>query len=451
MERKRPTLKNKITTTIALTVIFLGIFLLLTVRYFVTAALEPEIANRISAIIALIVVFSIAISIFIGLWLSGEITKPVLGLNKAARRMIEGDLDVRIVDIPKNLCWEIMGCNYKECPAYGHFFERCWFIAGTLCEDGIPKGIFAQKIENCRTCKVYNSYQPDEIMELSDTFNYMARHLKETIEKLNNAYKEVEKEVLLKTEELQIANNELFIEHEKIKRHEQELILINKELDSFVYTVSHDLKEPLRGIETFSRFLLDDYWDKLDDEGKDYLKRISQASHRLKLFIDDLLALSRISRIKNPYETFEPNDIIKDVLKRLDAMIKERDVKIKIDDSLPLLYGDKIKIKEIFYNLILNGIKYNDKKPMIEIAGEDKEKEVVIYIKDNGIGIKEEDFHRIFEPFKRLHKRNKYEGGMGVGLAIIKRVMDEHKGKIWIESKVGEGSTFYFNLPKRVI
>jgi|GEM_PF-5925458 len=446
---KKPSLKNKITTTIALTVIFLSLFIIITTKYLIGGILEPVIANRILAIITLSSVISIALSIFIGLWLSGIIIKPILALNDACRRIVAGDFDAR-APVASHKCWEIMSCNETTCPAYGNSLERCWFIAGTMCKDKEPSGVYAKKIKDCRKCKVFNSYQSDEIIELSDIFNYMARHLKEVIEKLNTAYKEIEKEVLLKTEELQIAHNELLVKHNELKKHEEELIAINKELDSFVYTVSHDLKEPLRGIETFSRFLLDDYWNKLDDEGKDYLKRISRNANRLKLFIDDLLSLSRISRIKNPYETLEPGDIINDVLKRLDVMIKEKDCKIKVDDSLPLLYGDKAKIKEVFYNLILNAIKYNDKKPEIEIGGREEEKGVVFFVKDNGIGIKEGDFGRVFEPFKRLHKRDEYQGGTGIGLAIVKKIIDEHKGRVWVESKIKEGSIFYFYLPKEL-
>jgi signal transduction histidine kinase len=445
---KKPSLKNKITTTIALTVIFLSLFIIITTKYLIAGILKPEIANRISGIITLSSVISIALSIFIGLWLSGIIIKPILAFNDACRRIVAGDFNAR-APVVSHKCWEIMSCNNTACPAYGHFLERCWFIAGTMCKDKEPQGIYAKKIGDCKKCRVFNSYESDEIIEFSDIFNYMARHLKEVIEKLDTAYREIEKEVLLKTEELQIAHNELLVKHKEVKEHEEELIAINKELDSFVYTASHDLKEPLRGIETFSKFLLDDYWDKLDDEGKDYLRRISRGANRLKLFIDDLLTLSRISRIKNPYETFEPIDIINDVLKRLDVVIKERDCKIKVDDSLPLLWADKTKTKEVFYNLISNAIKYSDKKPEIEIGGREEEESAIFFVRDNGIGIKEGDMEKIFEPFKRLHKRDEYITGTGIGLAIVKKIIDEHKGRVWVESKIGEGSTFYFILPKK--
>ncbi|MEW6102437.1 MAG: ATP-binding protein [bacterium] len=296
----------------------------------------------------------------------------------------------------------------------------------------------------------------DEMGNLANAFNKMTKELKSGREELEKYHSHLEELVSERTNEVERVNEQLqqeIIKHkqtgETLSQKLKEIEAINQEMDGFTYTVSHDLKEPLRGIETFSKFLLDDYWDKLDDEGKDYLRRISSGANRLKLFIDDLLSLSRISRIKNLYETFSSNDIINDVLKRLELMIKERDCKIKVDDNLPLVYGDKIKLKEIFYNLISNAIKHNDKKPNIEVFGEENERETIFSIKDNGIGIKEEDFIRVFEPFRRLHKRREDKGGTGIGLAIVKKVIDEHKGRIWVESKLNEGSIFYFSLPKK--
>ncbi|MEW6102413.1 MAG: ATP-binding protein [bacterium] len=566
MERKKPSLKDKITTTVALSTIFFALFILITTRYLIIEILEPVVVNRVLAIVALSAIFSVVVSVFIGLWLSGIIIKPILALQDACKKMVGGDLLARVIT-PIHKCWEIMGCNKKDCPSYGSEFVRCWFISGTMCMDGVIMGEYPEKLGDCHKCKVYQRYSGNEIDSLSDSFNHMASLLNRNINELQNvsmemalglsecfealrkigegelgvkvkevsenellrklelevnkttsnieklvndaeelaiglsecfevlamvskgdfsvkmkevseneliaklgrvvnqttevikrnvdelkaAYSDIEKKVIEKTEEFQNAHNELVVKHSELVKREQELEVLNKELDSFVYTASHDLKEPLRGIETFSKFLLDDYWEKLDDEGKDYLRRISNGANRLKLFIDDLLSLSRISRIKNPYETFSSNDIIKDVLKRLELMIKDKDCKLKVDDNLPLVYGDKIKLKEIFYNLISNAIKHNDKKPNIEVFGEENERETIFSIKDNGIGIKEEDFIRVFEPFKRLHKRDEYGKGTGIGLAIVKKVIDEHKGRIWVESKINEGSTFYFSLPKKMV
>ncbi|MBU0701964.1 PAS domain-containing protein [bacterium] len=233
-----------------------------------------------------------------------------------------------------------------------------------------------------------------------------------------------------------------------------DLEAVNKELESFTYSASHDLKEPLRGIEAFSQFLLEDYADKLDDTGKDYLKRLSASAVRMKSLIDDLLALSRISRVKNPYTTVDSGKLVKEVLKQLRPTIEEKNVRIEVDDELPFIFCDEVKIKQVFYNFILNAIKYNDKKcPEIEIGIEKKIVEGisqgVFFVKDNGIGIEEKYFEEIFGIFKRLHRGNEYGGGTGAGLAIVKRVITDHGGSVWVKSTPDKGSTFYFSLPRR--
>lgn len=250
---------------------------------------------------------------------------------------------------------------------------------------------------------------------------------------------------------------------ERIKQYTKELEAMNEELDSFTYTASHDLKEPLRGIETFSQFLLEDYQDKLDDRGKDYLNRISDSVIRMKNLIEDLLALSRISRIKNPYTLVDSGELVEDVIQRLKFVIEEKNVKIEIDDELPFLLCDEVKMKEVFYNLTSNAIKYNDKPgPVIEI-GTRKETvrgssdspippladSICFFVRDNGIGIKKEHFDLIFQIFRRLHGHKDYGGGTGAGLAIVKKIIDEHQGKIWVESQEGKGTTFFFAIPKK--
>ncbi|MFH1612224.1 MAG: ATP-binding protein [bacterium] len=240
----------------------------------------------------------------------------------------------------------------------------------------------------------------------------------------------------------------------ELKTHTETLESVNKELDSFVYTASHDLKEPLRGIDTFSQFILEDYSDKLDDTGKDYLKRISASINRMQNLIDDLLALSRISRIKNPYTSVDSGNLVKSVIKRLKYFVEEKNVKIEIDDELPFIFCDEVKIKEVFYNLILNAIKYNNKSnPEIEIGvvvnNQIPTTEHQFFIRDNGIGIPKEHFETIFQIFKRLHARDEYGGGTGAGLAIVKKIIDEHNGKIWLKSEESKGTTFFFTISKK--
>lgn len=285
---------------------------------------------------------------------------------------------------------------------------------------------------------------------VEDSPNELVAKLGEVVNQTVFALKEfnldLERKVDQRTEEVKERTAEL-------ERAVVELKEVNKELDAFVYSASHDLKEPLRGIETFSRFILDDYWDKLDDEGRDYLKRISASTSRMKNLIDDLLSLSRVTRAKNPHTSVDTQEVVREALKRVEPEIQERGIELKIREDLPVIYGDKVKLTEVFYNLISNAIKYNDKeKPIIEIdcpIPQPEKDEVVVYVKDNGIGIKEEYFDKIFEIFRRLHARDEYGGGTGAGLAIVKRIIDEHHGRIWVESKVGEGTTFYLSFSRK--
>ncbi len=285
----------------------------------------------------------------------------------------------------------------------------------------------------------------DEIQQLAETFNSMTSSLKES-------YTSLEQRVKRATDGLTIANEQLQKKTEDLERRSKELEDVNKELDSFTYTASHDLKEPLRGISTFSQFLLEDYADKIDDAGKDYLKRITAGVARMQNLIDDLLALSRISRTKLPFESVDSGKLIKEVVKRLKPIIEEKKVRLEVDDELPFIYCEPVKMKEVFYNLISNAIKYNDNpEPLIEIGitGERSQRienhdKIVFFIKDNGIGIKREHFEDVFQIFRRLHDKSAYGGGTGAGLAIVKKIIEEHAGKVWIESEEGKGSTFLF-------
>ena len=230
---------------------------------------------------------------------------------------------------------------------------------------------------------------------------------------------------------------------EEVKEANRELKIANRELEAFTNTASHDLKEPLRAIGTFSKILLEDYNDKLDIDGKDYLKRISKASFRMNNLIDDLLSLSRISHIKKPYDLVNCGKLLKETIKQIKPLIEEKKAQIKISDKLPQIFCSHVKMKEVFYNLIVNAIKYNDKEtPVIEIGL----KGDVFFVKDNGLGIKKEYFDEIFRIFRRLHKSTEYGGGTGVGLSIVKKVIDEHHGRIWLESEEKKGTTFFFTI-----
>ncbi len=243
-------------------------------------------------------------------------------------------------------------------------------------------------------------------------------------------------------------NTDLKKRGDDLTRMNEALTKLNKELDDFTYTVSHDLKEPLRGIEAFGKFLLEDYGSKLDKKGKEYIKSMSEASQKMKSLIEGLLELSRIAREERAFTPVNVLKILDEVKKNLNFSLKEKKIDLKVAEDLPTIKGNELRITQVFNNLISNAIKFIDKpKPVIEVGWKDGPNEFTFYVKDNGMGIDKKDYNRIFQIFQKTHEPKKGEG-TGAGLTICKKIVEEHKGKIWVESEVGKGSTFYFTLPK---
>jgi len=227
-----------------------------------------------------------------------------------------------------------------------------------------------------------------------------------------------------------------------------ELERSNKELDAFAYIASHDLKEPLRGIHNYSNFLMEDYGEILNAEGKEKLITLIRLTQRMEDLIDSLLHFSRLGRADISMQATNLNDVLHRVLDMLSIRIEESGVEIRIPRPLPTVYCDRVQLGEVFSNLITNAIKYNDKpNKWIEIGYLDHPtKQITFYIQDNGIGIREKHFESIFRIFKRLHGPSKYGGGTGAGLTIAKKIVERHGGQIWLDSAYGEGSIFYFTL-----
>ena len=227
-----------------------------------------------------------------------------------------------------------------------------------------------------------------------------------------------------------------------------ELERSNNELDAFAYIASHDLKEPLRGIHNYSNFLIEDYGEILNEEGKAKLLTLIRLTQRMEDLIDSLLHFSRLGRVDLSMQHTDLNSVVERSLDLLSARIEEMKVEIRIPRPLPTVYCDRVQMSEVFNNLIANAIKYNDKaEKWIEIGyiGHPPAP-VTFYVRDNGIGIREKHLEAIFRIFKRLHGPNKYGGGTGAGLTIAKKIVERHRGKIWVESTYGQGSTFYFTL-----
>jgi PAS domain S-box-containing protein len=237
--------------------------------------------------------------------------------------------------------------------------------------------------------------------------------------------------------------------YEETLRISQEIQRRNKELDDFTYVVSHDLKEPLISVEGFSRILQADYRDSIQAEGKEYLDSIVGATTRMKGLIDDLLMLSRVSRPSEAFKHVSIKEVIEDIKTDMVFTLRQKGVSFIMPDNLPTVWGNETQLKAVFRNLIGNAVKFNNKpNPMVEIGFHIAENNSYLFsIKDNGIGIQKEFFDKIFVIFQRLHRREEYEG-TGAGLAIVKKIVEIHKGNIWVESEFGKGSTFFISLPQ---
>ncbi len=232
----------------------------------------------------------------------------------------------------------------------------------------------------------------------------------------------------------------------------------NKDLDRFAFMASHDLQEPLRKINVFSERLDSEYGKRLDEGGRKYINRIQSATSRLQALIKDILTFSKISIDKSVFVNTDLTPLVKDVLAELEDVIKEKSAEIQID-QLPSLAINPNLMRPLFYNLIHNSLKYSKKDitPVIRIyteasqavdkgSPETKNKYSRIFISDNGIGFEQVFSEQIFDMFKRLHNQNEYEG-TGIGLALCKKIVEEHNGFISAKSAVGEGSTFVISLP----
>jgi len=221
----------------------------------------------------------------------------------------------------------------------------------------------------------------------------------------------------------------------------------NKELESFSYSVSHDLRAPLRAIDGFSQMLLKDIGDKLDPESARKFNVISNNSKKMGQLIDDLLKLSRAGRVPVHHEKINMKAGVEDVWKELRAGNPGRNMEIIIGE-LPIARGDRTLVRQVLSNLLSNAVKFtkNKDKAEIEVSGSNSGDFNAYCIKDNGIGFDMRYYDKVFEIFHRLHNEKDYEG-TGVGLAIVKKIIERHGGRLWAESKPGEGATFCFTLP----
>jgi PAS domain S-box-containing protein len=220
----------------------------------------------------------------------------------------------------------------------------------------------------------------------------------------------------------------------------------NSELEAFTYSVSHDLRAPLRALNGYSQLLVERYSGALDEQAKGYIAAIATNTKRMGRLIDDLLSLSRYSRAQLERSDVNMNDVVTAVIEELENGMDLSKVDFKID-KLPHSYADYSLILQIYSNLISNAVKYSSlkEKPVVHIGATVNEKETVFFVKDNGSGFDMQFYDKLFGVFQRLHDSSEFEG-TGVGLAIVQRIITKHGGRIWAESKIDEGSSFYFTL-----
>ncbi|MFK7981816.1 MAG: PAS domain S-box protein [Saprospiraceae bacterium] len=260
--------------------------------------------------------------------------------------------------------------------------------------------------------------------------------IKNLIIELKLLNEQLEKEVKVRTVDLQQSNLEL-------RRS-------NQDLEQFAYIASHDLQEPLRMVGNFVQLLERQYQNKVDEEGKEYIKYIVDGVNRLSKLIQNLLKYSRVGRRESALRTINLGRIVEAKLFGLKRKIEETGATVIISDMPSEVYCEPDQIGIVFYNLMTNAIKFNTLAPKIEIGFEDKPEALMFFVKDNGIGIDKRYETKVFEIFKRLHRREDYEG-TGIGLALCKKIIARHGGKIWFESAINEGTEFYFTISKSLI
>ncbi len=265
----------------------------------------------------------------------------------------------------------------------------------------------------------------DELGLLTDAFNRMLIQIQEQNQEITTLNQNLEHKIQERTNELETAN---------------------KELESFSYSVSHDLRAPLRAIDGYTKILEEDQFRNLDDDGKRMIGAILKNTKRMGDLIDDLLAFSRLGKKEINGLDINMNSVVKMIVDDFLFVEKEGKINIRIQD-LPPAHGDQALIKQVWINLISNAIKYSKKesKIEIEIGSYPKEDKTVYYVKDNGVGFDMRYYNKLFGVFQRLHSQEEFEG-TGVGLAIINRIIQKHNGEVWAESKLNEGATFYFSL-----
>ncbi len=294
-----------------------------------------------------------------------------------------------------------------------------------------------------------------QLAKAQETIQVLQEDLAETNSGFIALTLEFEQRVDERTAELAKVNEELQREITERKRAEKalketvaELERSNAELERFAYVASHDLQEPLRMVSSYTQLLARRYQGKLDADADDFIGYAVEGAKRMQRLINDLLAYSRVGTRGRPFEPTVCGAVLDQALANLKLSIEESGAVITCD-PLPTVMADQTQLVQLFQNLIDNAIKFRSNQPLqVHVGVEHKGDDWVFSVRDNGIGIDPQYHERIFMIFQRLHSREEY-AGTGAGLAICKRIVARHGGRIWVESEPVEGSTFYFTIPVR--
>jgi light-regulated signal transduction histidine kinase (bacteriophytochrome) len=276
--------------------------------------------------------------------------------------------------------------------------------------------------------------------------------IKQAAETLKRAKEDLEIKVAERTEELRDANAHLAVELDERRRAEHrmaqyadDLARSNAELEQFAYVASHDLQEPLRMVASFTQLLARRYRGKLDKDADEFIGFAVEGATRMQTLINDLLAYSRVGTRGKPLALTDSGAVLKMALDNLTRSVEESGATVAYG-PLPTVWADEVQLTQLFQNLIANAIKFRGQgPPEIQILAAKQGSQWLFAVRDNGIGIAPEQQERIFSVFQRLHHRSEYPG-TGIGLAICKKIVERHGGRLWVESRPGHGATFYFNL-----
>lgn len=275
-------------------------------------------------------------------------------------------------------------------------------------------------------------------------------HMKEVMARIENqlTIQRQRRAIAEQNEQLKAQNIRLEQLNAELIKLNSKLEQSNQDLEQFAYIASHDLRSPLQTILGFAQILGQKYQECLDEKGKHYLDRIITGAYRMNKLIGALLEYSRIGNKNLDFKPVDGNKILAQVLESLQADLESSHAVIQLE-QMPTFIGDEVQLEQLFQNLISNAIKYRHPEvtPQIKITVEPRVNfEYLIGIHDNGIGISSEDFQRIFQVFQRLHNSEQYPG-TGIGLAVCQKIIDNHGGRIWVESEANQGTSFYFTLP----